>query len=88
MSWDLFGRRQMMDGWMYGYGSFHWFWFIVMVVLVVYPVGRILNRIGFSPLWAIAMFIPLLNLIVLWILAFTEWPGGRGGGARNPSPPI
>jgi hypothetical protein len=78
----------MMDGWMYGYGSFHWFWFIVMVAVVAYPVGRILNRIGFSPLWAIAMFIPLLNLIALWILAFTDWPGDRRGEARNPSPPI
>jgi len=32
---------------------------------------------GFSPLWAIVMFIPLVNLVALWILAFTEWPGGR-----------
>ena len=46
-----------------------------MVAVVVYPVGRILNRIGFSPLWAIVIFIPLLNLIALWIVAFTEWPG-------------
>jgi hypothetical protein len=59
-----------------------------MVAVVVYPVGRILNRIGFSPLWAIVMFIPLLNLIALWILAFTEWPGGGGLEARSPSPPI
>ena len=78
----------MMGGWMYGYGFFHWFSFIMMVALVAYPVGRILNRIGFSPLWAIAMFIPLVNLIALWILAFTEWPRGRGDEARSPSPPI
>ena len=73
----------MMDGW-----SFHWLWFIVMVAVVVYPLGRILNRIGFSPLWAIVMFIPLLNLIALWILAFTEWPRGTGDGSRNSPPPI
>ena len=73
-----------MGGWMYGYGFFHWFSFIMMVALVAYPVGRILNRIGFSPLWAIAMFIPLVNLIALWILAFTEWPRGRVDEARNP----
>ena len=78
----------MMDGWMYGYGSFHWLWFIVMIAVVVYPLGRILNRIGFSPLWAIVMFIPLLNLIALWILAFTEWPGAREGESRNSPPPI
>ena len=67
----------MMDGWMYGYGPFHWLWFIVMITAVAYPLGRILSRMGFSPLWAIVMFIPLVNLVALWILAFTEWPGGR-----------
>jgi len=68
----------MMDGWMmYGYGSTHWLWFIVMIAVVIYPVGRILSRIGFSPLWSIVMFIPVINLIALWILAFTEWPRGR-----------
>jgi hypothetical protein len=34
------------------------------------------------------MFIPLLNLIALWILAFTDWPGGRRDETRNPSAPI
>lgn len=67
----------MMGYWMYGYGPGHWFWFIIMIAIVAYPIGRILGRIGFSPLWAIAMFIPLLNLVVLWVLAFTEWPGDR-----------
>jgi hypothetical protein len=69
----------MMDGWMFGYGlgPVHWLWFIVMIVVVIYPVGRILSRIGFSPLWSIVTFIPLVNLIALWILAFTDWPRGR-----------
>lgn len=67
----------MMDGWMYQYGPFHWVAFVVMVAALVYPVGRILRRIGFSPLWSIVMFIPLINLIALWILAFTEWPSGK-----------
>ena len=69
----------MMDGWMYGYGfgPAHWLWFIVMIAVVIYPVGRILSRIGFSPLWSVVTFIPVINLIALWILAFTEWPRGR-----------
>ncbi len=64
----------MMDGWMYGYGSFHWLWFIVVIVAILYPVGRILSRIGFSPLWSIVVLIPIVNLIAIWILALTEWP--------------
>ncbi|RTM14253.1 MAG: hypothetical protein EKK33_07435 [Bradyrhizobiaceae bacterium] len=69
----------MMEGWMYGYGPFHWFWFIVLIAVVVYPAGRILSRIGFSPLWSILMFVPVINLIALWILAFTEWPRRERG---------
>lgn len=69
----------MMETWMYGYGPSHWLWFIVMIAVVIYPAGRILNRIGFSPLWSILIFIPLVNLIGLWILAFTDWPSGRTG---------
>jgi hypothetical protein len=63
-----------MDYWMYGYGPAHWLWFIVMIAVVVYPAGRVLNRIGFSPFWSILIFAPLVNLVALWILAFTEWP--------------
>jgi hypothetical protein len=64
----------MMNGWMYGYGGGHWLWVILMIAAVVYPVGRILHRIGFSPLWSILFFIPIVNLIALWLFAFADWP--------------
>jgi len=70
----------MGGGWMYEYGyysPFHWFGFILMVVVVAYPAGRILGRMGFSPLWTILAFVPGLNLIALWVLAFADWPGRR-----------
>lgn len=67
----------MMEYWMYSYGPVHWVWLIVMIAVVIYPVSRILGRIGFSPLWSILMFIPLVNLVALWIVAFADWPGRR-----------
>ena len=67
----------MMGEWMYGYGGYNWLWFIIMIALVVYPVGRILSRIGFSPLWSIIVVIPLANLIALWMLALVDWPGDK-----------
>jgi len=39
------------------------------------PLGRILSRAGFSPLWSIVAFIPIVNLIALWLFAFADWPG-------------
>ena len=66
----------MMDNWMWmpGFGLAHLLVFAVMVALVLYPVGRILGRLGLSPLWAVLAFIPLVNLIALWVLAFSDWP--------------
>ena len=39
-----------------------------------FPVWRILSRLGFSGFWAILAFIPLVNLIALWVLALNKWP--------------
>jgi hypothetical protein len=63
---------------MFGYESaFHWFGFFLIVAAMLYPTGRILRRLGFSPLWSILMFLPLINVIALWLLAFSEWPANR-----------
>lgn len=66
----------MMGDWtgMAGYGVIHWIVFVLVVAAILYPIGRILGRIGFSPFWSILAFIPLVNLIALWILALSDWP--------------
>jgi hypothetical protein len=65
----------MMNDWagMTGFGLGHWVIFVVMVAAVLYPIGRILQRIGVSPFWSILALIPLVNLIALWFLAFADW---------------
>jgi hypothetical protein len=45
-----------------------------VVAVVLYPVGRILSRIGFSPLWSVLVFVPIVNLAALWVVAFIDWP--------------
>ena len=56
----------------------HWVVFIILVevILILYaiPAARILNKAGFSRWWTIPFFIPLLNLVPLWVFAFTRWP--------------
>lgn len=63
-------------------GYAHWIMLLVAFGIVLYPIGRILGRMGFSPLLSIVVALPFLNLLALWILAFVEWP--NGGGAREP----
>jgi len=69
----------MMDNWMSmtSFGLAHWIFFVGMVALVLYPIGRILGRVGFSPFWSLLVFVPIVNLIALWVFAFSDWAAKR-----------
>jgi hypothetical protein len=58
--------------------EWHWVMVIVMpllfIVLVGVPVANILHRAGRSRWWIILAFVPFVNLIGLWVFAFTRWP--------------
>ena len=53
---------------------FHWI--VVLVVLVVYfvPIVMIIRKAGYSGWWVLVLFVPLLNVIMLWVFAFARWP--------------
>lgn len=53
---------------------------LTMILLTLYPVGRILGRLGYSPWWALLAMVSPLNVIGLWILAFARWPVEDAGG--------
>lgn len=52
----------------------HWMLVALTAGLVLYPVGRILGRMGFSSLLAVVALLPFVNLLALWIVAFIDWP--------------
>jgi len=53
-----------------------WQWLAIAVfcVISVVPAVRILRRAGLSAWWAVFLVIPLVNLMALWVFAFTRWP--------------
>lgn len=57
-------------------GSFSiWHWLIVASVLAnAFFLGRILWRMGFSPLWLLVSWVPLFNTIGFWLVASKPWP--------------
>ncbi|MCZ8184035.1 MAG: hypothetical protein O9322_13755 [Beijerinckiaceae bacterium] len=56
----------------YSWGVGHWVMFAVMAAAILYPVGLILKRLGFSPFWSVLALVPGINLVALWILALTS----------------
>jgi hypothetical protein len=47
---------------------------IVVLFVVAFPIAKILGRLGYSKALVIVAFIPLVNWIALWILAYAQWP--------------
>ena len=51
--------------------------YIILKLLIVVPFIRIFARAGI-PFW-IALFaiVPFVPIVLLWVLAFSRWPGDR-----------
>ena len=60
-----------------------WQWILVVVVLFVYfyPAIKILHKAGYSGWWCVLWFVPLVNIIMLWVFAFASWPNLREGSS-------
>jgi hypothetical protein len=60
----------------------------VITALVLFPWFIIYKKIGYSPAMGCLMFIPLVNVIMLFVLAFSQWPIERelqnARGSRQP----
>jgi hypothetical protein len=52
----------------------HWLIIALWVGILVPPIAKILHRAGYSRWWAVVALLPLLNLIGLWVFAFSKWP--------------
>ncbi len=50
-------------------------WMMLVVgVLVVVPVWRICTKAGYSGWLSLLVLVPIANLVLLYFLAFAEWP--------------
>jgi hypothetical protein len=47
---------------------------LIMVAVIVWRYWRVLSRVGFSPWLGVLVFVPLVNIIALWLFAYARWP--------------
>ena len=84
---------------MYGWGNsdmawwfgVHWLTMLLGAVVIVLPFWKIFAKAGFSGWLGLLMIIPMVNLIALYVLAFSDWPiakrvGQPDHGAIGPDP--
>ena len=52
---------------------------VAMALVVIWPMGMICRRIGFSPWLGILAAVPFANVVLLWFLALSQWPKADAG---------
>lgn len=59
-------------------GSFSvWHWLIVIffwIIVFGWPLVKVIRKAGFSGWWVVLAFLPIINIIALWVFAFVSWP--------------
>jgi len=66
---------------LYGFGPGHsliylmffGFFGALISIIVLIPYWFIFKKAGFSPFLALLMFLPLINIVALYFLAFARW---------------
>ena len=59
--------------------------FALMVLIVIWPFWRIFSKAGFPGIMAVLMIAPFLNIIMLYYLAFGQWPALNAARANTTS---
>ena len=44
------------------------------IVFMLVPAWKIVTKAGYNGAWAIVGVVPLLNIVMLWVFAFSKWP--------------
>ena len=71
----MYGNSEMY-GWMTTgeWGLSHFLLFAIMAAVILYPLGLILKKLGYSPFWAVLACVPMVNIAGLWMIALGSKP--------------
>ena len=64
----------MRDG-MSGFGPL---WMLLIAAIVALPFWRICTKAGYSGWLSLLVLVPMVNLVFVYFLGFSEWPSLRG----------
>ena len=47
---------------------------LLAAILAVIPAWKIVSKAGYHGAWSLLIFVPLVNIIMMYVFAFTQWP--------------
>ncbi|MGR9051609.1 MAG: hypothetical protein ACU84J_03090 [Gammaproteobacteria bacterium] len=52
---------------------------VLFALFVLWLGTRILDKAGFEKTWVLCLLIPIVNIIMIWVFAFSRWPNLKAG---------
>ena len=49
-------------------------WQLAFLIILLLLASSILNKAGFSRWWSLCLFLPVVNILMIWAFAFIAWP--------------
>lgn len=53
------------------------FFYLLLPIFIIFTLwlgSKILEKAGFDKLWVLCLLIPFVNIIMVWVFAFSNWP--------------
>jgi hypothetical protein len=60
---------------------------LVSVVITIIPYWKIFTKAGFSPWLSLLVLLPIANIVILYVVAFSEWNVRPATPSTFPHPP-
>ena len=67
----------------FSFGAMELLLIVAAAALLVWPAWRVCVKAGFPGPLGVLVVIPVFNLVLLYLLAFAEWPALRRGPAYH-----
>ena len=48
-------------------------------ILAVIPAWKVVSKAGYHGAWSLLIFVPLVNIVMMYVFAFSQWPTERRG---------
>jgi hypothetical protein len=58
-------------------GTWHLGGILIFAVIFVIPAWKIVSKAGYAGAWSLFVFVPVVNVIMLWVFAFSTWPRNK-----------
>jgi len=67
--------------------GFVFLWLLIAGLIIVLPFWKIFTKAGFPGALAILVLVPFVQILMIFFLAFAEWPALKGRGGEMQQPP-